>query len=336
MNDLRNIAQQLRLPADQLRIAADLLEQGYQPAFIARYRADEAGNLPGSLLWSLKFALERQHQLNTARQEAIAHLGEGVELDDEGRERIERAQTTVDIDVVLRCFRARRAARQSGERSGQASELLEKMIAASTPIADLPAWAAEQMSIPTDQGEALIQQSSRLIASLLAGDTRLMERMRLAIQKKATIKVEMIAETPPKAGKEKPAAGTATGQTGGAGGAPAGSDDSAGDTHDHDASGEAWAHHDDDDLVGDHHDLSEHTAGEHAEHSEHAEHLEHADHVEPGQQSQQSVAAEETQPVPSAQAQLDHAQAAEASAAGPGSDQAAGQPGTSSEHTAGA
>ncbi|MCC6511462.1 MAG: S1 RNA-binding domain-containing protein [Pirellulaceae bacterium] len=254
MIDLRNIAQQLRLPADQLRLATDLLEQGYQPAFIARYRADETGHLPSGVLWALKFAIEREHQLSQARQEALAHLGDGVELDEEGRERVERGQSTVAIDVALRCFRSRRAARQSGERSGQASQLLEKMIAASGPVADLPTWTAEQMGIEVAQSEGLIQQASRLVATLLSGDTRLMERMRQTIQKRATVKVEAQAEPTAKsvrADKEGGAGQSAPGQTATDPNSPqSASDASSGD--DHDASdADAWAHADDD-LVGDH------------------------------------------------------------------------------------
>ncbi len=89
MIDLRNIAQQLRLPVDQLRLAADLLEQGYQPAFIARLSRGRNG-VAWWRTWAIKFAMERELQLSTARQEALNHLGEGVELDDEARQRVEK------------------------------------------------------------------------------------------------------------------------------------------------------------------------------------------------------------------------------------------------------
>lgn len=240
MIDLRNIAQQLRLPADQLRLAADLLEQGYQPAFIARYRADETGQLPSGVLWAIKFAMEREHQLSTARQEALNHLGEGVELDEEAQQKIERAPSIVGIDVAVRCFRARRAGRQSGERSGQASQLLEKMIAASGPIENLPLWASEQLSVDAAQSESLLQQAARLVGTLLSGDTRLFERMRQTIQKKATVRIEAQPEPSAKSKNDKD------------GSAAAGDVSDAGE-HDADAAG--WAH--DDDMVGDegeHHD----------------------------------------------------------------------------------
>ena len=54
MIDLSGIARQLHLSVDQIRIAADLLEQGYAPTYIRRYRADETGSLPKSVLWRLK------------------------------------------------------------------------------------------------------------------------------------------------------------------------------------------------------------------------------------------------------------------------------------------
>ena len=231
MIDLRNIAQQLRLPADQLRLAADLLEQGYQPAFIARYRADETGHLPSGVLWAIKFAMEREHQLSTARQEALNHLGEGVELDEEALQKVERAPSIVGIDVAVRCFRARRAGRQSGERSGQASQLLEKMIAASGPIDNLSTWTAEQMAVDATQSESLLQQAARLVGSLLSGDTRLFERMRQTIQKKAVVRIEAQAEPSAKSKQDKDAASA------------------TGDSADQDADADGWAH--DDDMVGD-------------------------------------------------------------------------------------
>lgn len=322
------------MPADQLRIAADLLEQGYQPAFIARYRADESGNLPSNVLWALKFARERQHQLDTARQESLAHLGEGVELDDEGRERLERANTTVDIDVALRCFRARRAARQSGERSGQASELLEKMIAATAPVADLPTWTAEQLSIAPDQSEAIVQQCSRLVASLLAGDTRLMERMRQAIQKKASVRIEAQAESPAKPAKTDKAAEKGSDKASGvdaatAAGADAlegaiagqaepsseaaGAAEGAADAHDSDSASDAWAH-DDDDMVGDHAEDSGHAdSHEHGEPGEHGESSELGESSEAVRASDAAGASESAEASPSAEAS---GETTEASAAG--------------------
>lgn len=63
MTDLSGIARHLRLSVEQIRVAAELLEQGYQPTFLERYRSDEIGGLSNHTLWSLKLGLQRLHRL---------------------------------------------------------------------------------------------------------------------------------------------------------------------------------------------------------------------------------------------------------------------------------
>lgn len=56
--DLEAIAQRGRCDVSSLRIALPLLQQGYSPPFLARYRRDELGGLDESSLWALATALE--------------------------------------------------------------------------------------------------------------------------------------------------------------------------------------------------------------------------------------------------------------------------------------
>lgn len=197
MIDLRNIARQLRLPPDQLRQAAELLQQGYQPAFIATYRSDETGGIPEQALWPLKLGIERQQRLEAARHRAVALLGEGVELDEDAHAQLDQCSTEVEVESILRSFRARRAARQSGERSHDSSLLLERMIAYDgDAIPDVMAWVAAQLSVEPSQAEIALQHCHRLVGNLLVGDARLADRLRRAIQKKASAKVELINDSP--------------------------------------------------------------------------------------------------------------------------------------------
>jgi protein Tex len=292
MIDLRNIAQQLRLPADQLRLAADLLEQGYQPAFIARYRADETGNLPEDVLWSLKLAIDREQQLAGARAEALKHLGDGVELDDEGRERLAAATTTVEIDVAMRCFRARRAVKQTGDRASQASQLLEKMIAQAQPVPDLNAWVAAQSAVEPAQVDSLLQQASRLVGSLLTGDTRLLERVRRTIQKKANVHVELITEQPSRNPAQSAVAESATTVAGAAGageGSAAsadaavggqGADAGVGAGASSESRGVVWSTAGDDDTLADHDEHADDGSEEHADEPGDEQHDEQHTHEE--------------------------------------------------------
>ncbi len=204
MIDLRSIARQLRLPVEQFRVAADLLQQGYQPAFIDRYRADETGCLAPSVLWSLKLAIERQQRFAAARDKAIQQLPEGVELDSEAAERLEHADSEVEIDSAMRAFRARRLSLQNAERESAAGQLLEKLIAYNgPPVEDIVAWAQEQLACEHDAAEIALQNSKRLVGSLLSGDSVLAQRMRQIVQRRATVKVELTLDQAKSADEEE-------------------------------------------------------------------------------------------------------------------------------------
>lgn len=191
MIELSGIARQLRLPVEKIKIAADLLEQGYQPAFIQRYRADETGCLPRTVLWTLKLEIDRQKRLEDAREKAVKHLPKDAELDEEGRDYLAKATTEVEIEAALRAFRARRAWAQSQDREGHGGQLLERMIAYDgPPIENLQAWAAEQLSVDEAAAEQSLQSAERLISQLMHCDTKLNQNLRRSIQRKAQIRVE--------------------------------------------------------------------------------------------------------------------------------------------------
>lgn len=195
MIDLRSIARHLRLPVDQLRVAADLLVQGYQPAFIERYRSDETSGMPHSLLWALKLAIEKQQRLEHSRQRVVEHLHEGVELDSEAKERLGMAESEVEIESAMRAFRARRQMQQAAEREGIGGQLLEKLIAYNGPaIEDVSGWVQTTLGCESAAAEEALQSCKRLIASLTSGDTAIAQRLRQTVQRRANIKVNLIAD----------------------------------------------------------------------------------------------------------------------------------------------
>ncbi len=195
MIDLRSIARHLRLPVEQIRLAADLLQQGYQPAFIERFRADETGCLPHSVLWSLKLSIEKQQRLEESRNKSIQQLPEGVELDSEAKERLAQADTEVEIDSTMRAFRARRTMQQNAEREGAAGQLLEKLMAYSgAPIDDLVAWTQAEMSCERDAAEQALQGCKRLIGNLLAGDSSIAQKLRQIIQRRSNVKIVLTVD----------------------------------------------------------------------------------------------------------------------------------------------
>ncbi|MFG0290900.1 MAG: S1 RNA-binding domain-containing protein [Rhodopirellula sp. JB044] len=67
--DLDAIAQRGRCEVSSLRLALPLIEQGYTPPFLARYRRDELGGLDESSLWALSHAVRTQQRLDEYREQ---------------------------------------------------------------------------------------------------------------------------------------------------------------------------------------------------------------------------------------------------------------------------
>lgn len=198
MIDLSSIARKLQLSVEQIRIAADLLQQGYQPAFIQQYRADESGRLPREALWTLKLEIDRQQRLANAKVRLASQLPKDADLDDEAKKFIEQADTEVDIETALRAFRARRGLSTSQQPESRAGELLEKLVAYSGPhIEDLPAWVAEQLSVDAETATDTLTQTQRMIGTMLLCDTGLTKELRTLVQRRAQIRVELCDSNKP-------------------------------------------------------------------------------------------------------------------------------------------
>ena len=70
--DLDAIAQRGHCEVSSLRLALPLIEQGYTPPFLARYRRDELGGLDEPSLWALSHAVRSQQRLDVYRDELHA------------------------------------------------------------------------------------------------------------------------------------------------------------------------------------------------------------------------------------------------------------------------
>jgi transcriptional accessory protein Tex/SPT6 len=70
--DFEAIAQRGRCDASSLKLAQPLLEQGFSPPFLARYRCDELGGLNESNLWALSAAIKNEQKIAQRRDELHA------------------------------------------------------------------------------------------------------------------------------------------------------------------------------------------------------------------------------------------------------------------------
>jgi len=190
MFDLSGIARHLKLTVEQIRSAADLLEQGFSPTFIERYRGDETGSLSRTVLERLKYEIERRKRTEAAKQRALKQLPKDAVLDAEWERAIGESHSALAVDVAARCYRARRALDQSQERSGLAGKLLEAMLTYSgPPIDDIQGWILGQIGDEGLDAETIQSQLVRLVSALMHSDTSLNSKLRQYIERNATITV---------------------------------------------------------------------------------------------------------------------------------------------------
>ena len=192
MTDLSGIARRLRLSDDQIRLAADLIQQGFHPSFIDRYRSDESGGLTADVLWALKLEIDRSQRLEAAKKRSQEQLPKDAVLDDEANKGLNRSGSETEVDVVMRAWRARRNLAQTAERDAQVQEFLEHLIAYegdAKPVAEI---AQEKYSLGAEESAQLVEQAQRLMGLILQCDARLNHSLRKIIQKKARVSIDYL------------------------------------------------------------------------------------------------------------------------------------------------
>ncbi|KAA1261760.1 General stress protein 13 [Rubripirellula obstinata] len=66
--DFDAIAQRGRCDVSSLRLAQPLIEQGYSPPFLSRYRRDELGGIDEASLWALSAAIRNEQEIATRKE----------------------------------------------------------------------------------------------------------------------------------------------------------------------------------------------------------------------------------------------------------------------------
>lgn len=100
--DLEAIARRSGCEISSLKLALPLVEQGYAPPFLARYRRDELGGISEPALWMLQRQIRAEKSL-AARREELTQLWERTRLADPSlRRAIHDAKTKVAMNRVGR------------------------------------------------------------------------------------------------------------------------------------------------------------------------------------------------------------------------------------------
>lgn len=195
MNDLEAIARGLHLPVESLKRPADLLNQGYDPSFLATYRPDELGQLDVKTLSKVKRALEYQRRVSAyrikLREQATA---EGWWVDSL-QKLIDNSQSIAEIDGLTRNIRSRKSSRILAEKDPKLAKLGQAILTmtGSAPE-DLLAWVATETGVTPDQAEQTLHQTKNWLAVLLSEDAQLLHQLGRQILRRGQVSMKMLAE----------------------------------------------------------------------------------------------------------------------------------------------
>ena len=197
MKDIQAIARYMRLPEDQLKFPIELLNQGYEPNYLANYRPDELGSIDEQTLSILRRALNYSESLKVHKEKVQQTLEREQQWNETVSSVISQANTISQVDTVIRHLRARRNSRSIAEKCPQVESVGQAILTMQgDPPKDLLAWVAETASVPLEQAADVLENTKRWMVHLLSEDVRLMQDLQLTILKRASISVKVLPDPP--------------------------------------------------------------------------------------------------------------------------------------------
>lgn len=204
MKDIQAIARYMRLPEDQLKFPIELLNQGYEPNYLANYRPDELGSIDEQTLSILRRALNYSDSLKDHKEKVQQTLEREQQWNETVSSVISQANTISQVDTVIRHLRARRNSRSIAEKCPQVESVGQAILTMQgDPPKDLLAWVAEMAPVPLEQAADVLENTKRWMVHLLSEDVRLMQDLQLTILKRASVSVKVLPDPPRGSDEEK-------------------------------------------------------------------------------------------------------------------------------------
>jgi transcriptional accessory protein Tex/SPT6 len=171
MRALPAIARYMRLPEDQLRYPLELIQQGYEPNYLAMYRPDELGGIDVETLARLKRAMEYETSLAAHKDKVLATLERDNQSSDSARLVIEECTSVSQVDAVVRSLRNKKNAKSHAEEFPYVEALGQSILVFQGDApADLKQWTIEQTGVPEDEADSVLQNTKRWLQLLMSED----------------------------------------------------------------------------------------------------------------------------------------------------------------------
>ncbi|MEQ1824292.1 MAG: Tex-like N-terminal domain-containing protein, partial [Pirellula sp.] len=204
MKDIQAIARYMRLPEEQLKFPIELLNQGYEPNYLANYRPDELGNIDEQTLSILLRALKYSEALKAHKEKVHVTLDREQQWNDTVAGVIGQCNTISQVDTVIRHLRARRNSRAISDKCPQVEIVGQAILTMQgDPPKDLVAWVVEQTAVAPEQAAEILENTKKWLVHLLSEDVKLIQELQRTILKKASISIKVLPDPPKGSDAEK-------------------------------------------------------------------------------------------------------------------------------------
>ncbi len=195
--DFEAIAQRGRCDSSSLKLAQPLLEQGFSPPFLARYRSDELGGLSESNLWALSAAIDQEKQVAQRRDELHAAWQQTALRDPALGQAIKKSNSSRMLARL-----GRRLKTESNEQSSDSVLLAVRVLNPQKGDGSDFAEIAKKIEGIQDVDVA-VEGLKTALAKRLAGDPRIIASAVRWLVKNAQIKIANVSD--PHTPQEDPA-----------------------------------------------------------------------------------------------------------------------------------
>ncbi|WP_128895720.1 Tex family protein [Longirhabdus pacifica] len=171
---MKQMAQELNIPATRINVTIQLLDEGNTVPFIARYRKEMTGELDETQIRTIEERLRYLRQMQDRKNEVLRLIEEQGKLTDELREQIVQASKLQQIEDLYRPYKQKRKTRASKAKE-RGLEPLAQWIMAQPAQGDVEAEAATYVHAEKEVNtvEEAIQGAKDIIAENIADDAQL-------------------------------------------------------------------------------------------------------------------------------------------------------------------
>ncbi|KXG75671.1 Tex family protein [Thermotalea metallivorans] len=177
---IRQLMLEFHLKEYQVKNTIELIDAGNTIPFIARYRKEQTGELSDTVLRELFDRLSYLRNLQTRKEEVIRLIGEQGKMNEELRDKIEKAVTLTEVEDLYRPYRPKRRTRATVAKEKGLEPLAqiiwEQNIFQGTIEEIAKEYISQEKEVHTV--EEAIQGALDILAELVADDAEYRKKIR--------------------------------------------------------------------------------------------------------------------------------------------------------------